>query len=218
MERAPPHATALAESHVLGLVNHYLSMHEYETSIFLCERLYAQAPRAPHVLHKLATCYFAAGDAEKTFLLLRGSQSPDNRYLYAVCAERLGNLHEAEKALLSENAGDAVPAGAPPPVSPSAIGLDALLVRHTREMKAAALNPGDPEYTSATREYVQSIMRVPNGAAGMKLLGTVCRKANRKEHARRCFEISLDLDPFMWSAYEALCEMGFGLKPSFAGV
>ena len=64
---AAPPATALAESHVLGLVNHYLSMHEYETSIFLCERLYAQAPRAPHVLHKLATCYFAAGDTEKTF-------------------------------------------------------------------------------------------------------------------------------------------------------
>ena len=59
----------LAESHVLGLVNHYLSMHEYDTGTFLCERLYAQqggAGRAgPHVRHKLATCYFAAGDAEK---------------------------------------------------------------------------------------------------------------------------------------------------------
>ena len=73
-------------------------------------------------------------------------------------------------------------------------------------MTAAALFPGDPQYALATRAFVQDVMRVPNGAVGMKLLGTVCRKANRKAHARACFEMSLELDPFMWSAYEALCK------------
>ena len=199
-------AGRLKESHVLRLVNHYLSMHEYETAIFLCERLHAQSPR-PHILHKLATCYFATGDAEKTFMLLRGCSSADNRYLYAVCAEKLGNLHEAEQALLSGGLTTFEGTSA----SSSASRLHLFLEHHKKLMKTSSYLPGDAQYTAATRDFVQNTMNVPNGAAGMKLLGTVCRKANRKEHAQRCFEISLDLDPYMWSAYEALCEMGFGL-------
>ena len=183
----------LSEPHVLGLVNHYLSLHVYSTATFLCERLYAQS-KVPHILHKLASCYYASGDIEKTFMLLRGSTSPDNRYLYAVCAEKLGNLQEVERSLLSG----------------SNSSLASLLARHDKELGHLKLKSSrSNEHIISTRQFVRDIMNVPNGAAGLFLLGTACRKGNRKQQAQRCFDLCLQLEPFFWGAYEALSDMGF---------
>lgn len=49
---------------------------------------------------------------------------------------------------------------------------------------------------------------VPNGAAGLQLMGDICRNSNRKERAMHYFRLALKLDPMMWTSYEALCEMG----------
>jgi hypothetical protein len=49
---------------------------------------------------------------------------------------------------------------------------------------------------------------VPNGAAGLQLMGDICRNSNRKERAMHYFRLALELDPIMWTSYEALCEMG----------
>jgi anaphase-promoting complex subunit 3 len=49
---------------------------------------------------------------------------------------------------------------------------------------------------------------VPNGAAGLQLMGYICRNSNRKERAMHYFRLALKLDPMMWTSYEALCEMG----------
>ncbi len=174
----------LGEAHILGLVNHYLSLHQYPTAIFLCERLHAQS-KAAHIVHKLGMCYYRAGQVRSAYALLRSSSEPENRYLYAVCASELNQLEEAERALLSGSSGY----------------LGPLLTQYEREC-----NSRDPV---GARNFVQKVMCVPNGAAGLALLGTLCRKANRKEHARICFEMSLLLDPFLWSSFQELCEMGF---------
>ncbi|KAE8910894.1 Cell division cycle protein 27 [Phytophthora fragariae] len=55
---------------------------------------------------------------------------------------------------------------------------------------------------------------VPAGAAGLYLLGHVCRRGNRRQQAIACFVKSLETDPFMWSAYEQLCELGANLEAS----
>ncbi|OQR91065.1 anaphase-promoting complex subunit [Achlya hypogyna] len=49
---------------------------------------------------------------------------------------------------------------------------------------------------------------IPNGAAGLYLMGCICRRGNRPEHAIRYFTESLKKDPFLWSAFEGLCELG----------
>jgi tetratricopeptide (TPR) repeat protein len=52
---------------------------------------------------------------------------------------------------------------------------------------------------------------VPFGAAGLHLLGRICKRANRRQQAIEYFELSLHLDPFLWSSYEELCSLGANL-------
>lgn len=49
---------------------------------------------------------------------------------------------------------------------------------------------------------------VPNGAAGLALLGKICRKSNRKDRAIKYFRMSLQLDPFLFTSFQALAELG----------
>ncbi|KAL3673595.1 hypothetical protein V7S43_001297 [Phytophthora oleae] len=61
---------------------------------------------------------------------------------------------------------------------------------------------------------LEAIENVPAGAAGLYLLGRVYRRGNRRQQAEVCFVKSLEIDPFMWSAYEQLCELGANLEAS----
>lgn len=54
---------------------------------------------------------------------------------------------------------------------------------------------------------------VPNGAAGLYLLGLVSVKTQRRELARRYFTQALQLNPYLWCAYEGLCQLGAELPP-----
>jgi anaphase-promoting complex subunit 3 len=49
---------------------------------------------------------------------------------------------------------------------------------------------------------------IPNGAAGLALLGKICRKSSRKERAKTYFRMSLQLDPFLFTSFQALAELG----------
>jgi anaphase-promoting complex subunit 3 len=64
---------------------------------------------------------------------------------------------------------------------------------------------------------------IPNGAAGLALLGKICRQAKRTGRAERYFRMSLQLDPFLFTSHAALAEMGvvnldtasiFGVQPT----
>lgn len=49
---------------------------------------------------------------------------------------------------------------------------------------------------------------MPNGASGLGLLGKLCRKSNRNNCAIKYFRMSLQLDPFLFTSFQALCELG----------
>lgn len=51
-------------------------------------------------------------------------------------------------------------------------------------------------------------MQVPNGAAGLYLLGRICRLTNRQAKAAEYYAKALRLDPLLWTAYEELCALG----------
>lgn len=60
---------------------------------------------------------------------------------------------------------------------------------------------------------------IPNGAAGLHLLGCICQSESRLEQAARYYEMSLSIDPMLWTSYEALCDLGLEPDPSkFFGV
>ena len=52
------------------------------------------------------------------------------------------------------------------------------------------------------------IPQIPNGAAGLYLLGRVYRLVGRSHDAREQFMRALRIDPLLWSAYEELCSLG----------
>ncbi|EQC35560.1 anaphase-promoting complex subunit 3, variant [Saprolegnia diclina VS20] len=65
-----------------------------------------------------------------------------------------------------------------------------------------------PPKSSRSPPGMPALEPIPNGAAGLFLMGSICRRVNRTEHAIEYFKASLKQDPFMWSAYEGLCELG----------
>ena len=48
---------------------------------------------------------------------------------------------------------------------------------------------------------------IPNGASGYYLLGIILEKMSRKPEAISAFKKSIEMDPFMWNAYEKLCKL-----------
>ena len=54
----------------------------------------------------------------------------------------------------------------------------------------------------------QKVCPIANGAVGLHLLGNICRHTNRRKRAIDYYRLSLNLDPFLWTSYEALCELG----------
>jgi len=78
-------------------------------------------------------------------------------------------------------------------------------------LEGLKLNCNNHDNADADADNLES---VPNGAAGLNLLGNLCRKANRRAQAIEYFELSLKLDPMMWTSFEALCEMGVNVNAS----
>jgi anaphase-promoting complex subunit 3 len=54
---------------------------------------------------------------------------------------------------------------------------------------------------------------VPNGAAGFNLLGLIYKAQNIPTKAKQCFTKSLEMNPFLWTSYEALCSLGEETDP-----
>eukprot|EP00586_Coscinodiscus_wailesii_P019093 CAMPEP_0172517882 /NCGR_PEP_ID=MMETSP1066-20121228/288648_1 /TAXON_ID=671091 /ORGANISM="Coscinodiscus wailesii, Strain CCMP2513" /LENGTH=766 /DNA_ID=CAMNT_0013300085 /DNA_START=88 /DNA_END=2388 /DNA_ORIENTATION=+ len=113
-----------------------------------------------------------------------GSVFASSRYLLAVCCLELGLYGEAEDALF---------AGA---------------VMGGNVNKAGLRNRAKEDEDW----FLSEPCPIPNGAAGLHLLGVICRKSNRKRQAAEYFRLSLKLDPLMWTSFEYLCEMGFPEK------
>ena len=63
-----------------NLTEHYLSIYLYETAKFYAERLYYEQPSEAN-LNTFAHTFYRQGKMKQTYLMLRNSSSPENRYL-----------------------------------------------------------------------------------------------------------------------------------------
>ncbi|XP_049849576.1 uncharacterized protein LOC126319916 [Schistocerca gregaria] len=158
------------EDALIQCVRLSLSNFLYENATFMAERLVACSRPSPEqlpsekALHLLATCYLYSNKPNKAYEVLKGCCSPNNRYLFAVSAIRLGRLREAAQSLCPK--------------------------------KFSAVSKEDP------------YLSVPNGEYGIYLLGVISHRQGNLRHAISLYKKSLELNPLIWSAYDALCQLG----------
>ncbi|RHY77466.1 hypothetical protein DYB30_007070 [Aphanomyces astaci] len=208
----------MMEQCLTSAVKRYLDQNVHATAVFLAERLVAENSSEDN-LGLLADAYYRSGAGHRAISLLerhmtsnQGILSAHNRYLLALCCFEADRLSDAENVLIPSTS----------------------TRRSTGE--------------GATKD-------VPNGAAGLYLLGRVHRRLHRTDQAIECFteryvshalfmyasfpasfvllysinitlcddcnaNRSLKLDPFLWSSFENLCELGSQASASlfFGGV
>ncbi|XP_019102195.1 PREDICTED: cell division cycle protein 27 homolog A-like isoform X2 [Camelina sativa] len=100
------------ENLLANCVEKNLSQFMFTNAIFFCERLLAEFPSEVN-LQLLARCYLSNSQAYSAYYILKGSKTPQSRYLFAFSCFKLDLLGEAETALLpSEDNVDEVPGGA----------------------------------------------------------------------------------------------------------
>ncbi|XP_071715355.1 cell division cycle protein 27 homolog B-like [Rutidosis leptorrhynchoides] len=104
----------------------------YRNAIFMCERLCSEFPSEAN-LQLLATCYLQSNQAYSAYHILKGTQMPLSRYLFALSCFQMDLLNEAEMALCPSNEPNAeVPNGA------AGHYLLGLIYRCTNKLKSAA--------------------------------------------------------------------------------
>lgn len=148
------------------LIEANLSIFLFDNAKFYAERLYYEDPCEAH-LHLLAQCHFRQGKIKQTYLILQGSTSSDNRYLFALACISINKLQEAEMALLGKI--------------------------HSQPLQSFTAEQG---------------YNVPGQAAGVYLLGLICKKQQRKDSAIEFLKLSLKMDPTLWTSVTELSELG----------
>ncbi|KAI3717226.1 hypothetical protein L1987_68710 [Smallanthus sonchifolius] len=104
----------------------------YHNAIFMCERLCSEFPSETN-LQLLAACYLQSNQAYSAYHVLKGTQMPQSRYLFAISFFQMNLLNEAETALCPSIEPSAeVPNGA------AGHYLLGLIYRYTDRLKHAA--------------------------------------------------------------------------------
>merc|ERR1712166_1159698 len=75
--------------------------------------------------------------------------------------------------------------------------------------EAEAVLTGAPRSLERT-EFDTGRRTVANGSYGLELLGEICRRTGRTKRARDYFTQAIQLNPALWSAFKALCDLGGG--------
>lgn len=81
-------------------------------------------------------------------------------------------------------------------------------------IKAAGLTHGNGRLPSDVRSVIANPQKVPGGPAGLFLLGVCAHRTVRHDRAIELYRAALNLDPFMWSAFEALVALGAAPDPN----
>eukprot|EP00037_Helgoeca_nana_P000210 m.20701 g.20701 ORF g.20701 m.20701 type:complete len:726 (+) comp10271_c0_seq1:41-2218(+) len=79
-------------------VENCMQWEQYDTAIFLAERLFSEDP-SPETIQLLAQCHFRSGHHSRAYSLLKGQTSLECRFLFARCCYLLNKLQEGELAL-----------------------------------------------------------------------------------------------------------------------
>ncbi|KAF5235965.1 hypothetical protein FANTH_11473 [Fusarium anthophilum] len=141
-------------------------------------------------------------------LLAQDPRSSESTYLYALCHLRLGDFRSAYDVgkpigYRGVHLGCAwVFAQACLALERYKDGISAL--EKARSLWASKCSLGKHSATTRTA--------LPDAPAVLGLLGRLHRAYDDKKKAVACFEEALQLNPFMWDAFEALCDLGVTVR------
>jgi len=212
------------------LIQTYLNLLLYDNAIFLAEKYYASTTGSTssssslNSLYLLAYCYYRNGNVKYARGLLvdnwldrndystatprTNSEEVDTeleniksstRYLLAKCNYDLNLYNESEETILKYT---------------RTLFNNAIIKKNGKPTLNGVIITSDNRIEVMDAWIVQqsssdnTVCPIANGAAGLHLLGNICRHTNRRKRAIDYYRLSLKLDPFLWTSYEALCELG----------
>jgi anaphase-promoting complex subunit 3 len=149
----------------------------YESAQFYAERLYYENP-GPESVYLLAQCFYKQGKLKQAYILLHGCDLLPARYLFAVVCVALKKFKEAERALLTK-----------PPSSSNNNGNNNNSTSNNNNNSTSidSNNNNNSNCNSGGNDGV------PGGAAGLYLLGYICRVENRRDAAIAYYQASLQV-------------------------
>lgn len=166
------------EATYTSLIQEYLQVMCLENATALAERMVASC-QTPHAYYLLAVCHYRSGAPQRALAVLAKNsatkQDSATCYLTAKCCLDLQQYGRAEEAMLGGARAD------------------------YKEYKTANRNP------NAIHKETTNIMSmdewltetspcpIPNGAAGLYLLGNICRRSNRRRRAMDYYRMSLQV-------------------------
>ena len=155
------------EATYTSLIQEYLQVMCLENATFLAERMVATS-KTTNALYLLAVCHYRSASPQRALSVLEDIKEVGHaasQYLLAKCCLDLEQYGRAEEALLQQ-----------PRV-------------HYKEFKATSTS----SVTMDEWLVETSPCPIPNGAAGLYLLGNICRKSNRKQRAMQYYRMSLQV-------------------------
>lgn len=173
--------------------------------------------RSEESLHLLATCYYRSGKTAAAYSILTKSivsaKSSDCRLLLAKCCLDLKKFTEAEEALISHlpsydsckgknhasNVANFSTNNISTP-STNSSGLNA--PSNSSSCPLTCKGAFIASLEDLTAEYEESAAFVA------QMLGQIAAKTEREAKAIEYFHISLKLNPFLWTSFEALVQLG----------
>jgi len=204
------------ETTYTSLIQEYLQVMCLDNATFLAERMVASC-RSTNAYYLLGVCHYRSRAPQRALSVLSSSSGGTKYhhsatiYLMAKCCFELQQYSRAEGVLLEATRSDY---------------KEYKANRNLGNNSNTNNNiEGDGNSLMSMDEWLieTSPCPIPNGAAGLYLLGNICRRSNRRRRAMEYYRMSLQLDPLMWVSYEALCEMGatdidptsvFGVRPT----
>lgn len=205
------------------LIENYLDLSLLSNAIFLAERLYALASTQKN-LHLLSTCLVRDGKFHRAYIILQ-------RDLPTLEFGHGGPDDEASRS--SNSPCSSVSMNQSPLLRSSKRKIDRETDYFTqnrylfaqccfelgklREAEAVLVR-GTKLATDGPQKCIEEILsadgrNVPNQAAGLYMLGMICLRDKRREHATTYFALTLCLDPFFWDAFNQLCSLGVEIAP-----
>ena len=173
------------EATYTSLIQEYLQVMCIENATFLAERMVASF-RSTNAWYLLGVCHFRSNAPQRALSVLENNlaslkEHPPTAYLMAKCCFQLQQFGRAEEVLLE------------------AARADYKDYKGTFLQNHENGDNSDKDGPLTMDEWLveTSPCPIPNGAAGLYLLGNVCRRSNRKRRAMEYFRMSLQVRQWM---------------------
>jgi anaphase-promoting complex subunit 3 len=171
------------EATYTSLIQEYLQVMCIENATFLAERMVATF-RSSNAWYLLGVCHYRSNAPQRALSVLENNSSslrdhPSTAYLMAKCCFQLQQFGRAEEILLEMARED----------------YREYKATYIQNHPSNAIRADDKEGPMSMDEWLveTSPCPVPNGAAGLYLLGNVCRRSNRKRRAMEYYRMSLQV-------------------------